>query len=302
MEIIKKNQNNFKKILIISEVISNKIKNSRIEKKNFYNKYEKTNKISFSGMNNGNDIKPVITYISPFDKPIQLKFKTNIDIDNILLEQNNTNNTSITFETVYQDELPIDDLVNSINIYIGGIKKLNSNIYLEFNILIEKKNDEEISFNNQNKYKIIEWNLELKKYFCLCWKILEIIYMEFDVFKKNTSPNIINDNILGFLKKELDDTDLILRQNFNNFGKQINLIIILFIGIKNIFDSADNDKYLLSFNTINIISDKYIFALNYIIENLFIVTNTNTNTDTNTNTNTNADTNNTDVDYEQENI
>lgn len=272
MDIIKINQNsldNFKKILIISEVIGNKIKNSRLEKKNFYNKYEKTNKFTLSGMNNGNDIKPVITYTSPFDKPVQLRFKTDIDIDNILLQDQN--NSNITFETS-QDDLPIDDLIKNINIYIDNVKKLNPIIYQEFNILIETKNDEEISFNNPNIYKIIEWNLELKKFFCLIWKVLEKIYMEFDVYKKNTSPNIITDNILSFLEKQLDYTDSNLRLNFNYLGNQINLIIILFIGIKNIFDLADNDKYLLSFNTINIISDKFIFALNYIIENLTLVT------------------------------
>jgi hypothetical protein len=273
MEIMIKKKNinnliNFKKILIISEVISNKIKKSILIKKNFNEKYEKTNKITLSGMNNVTDIKPVITYKSPFDKPIELKFKTDIDVDNLILEENYK---SITFES--NPDLTIDNLIKNINIYIDNVKELNPNIYQEFNVLIDKKNTEEIIFNDLNKYKIIEWNLELKKFFCLIWKILEKIYIEFNIFKKNISSIYINNNVLSFLGNELDYTDSNLRSNFNNFGKQINLIIIIFIGIKNIFDSADNDKNLLSYNTINIISDKYIFSLNYIIENLSIVTN-----------------------------
>ena len=281
MEIMIKKKNinnliNFKKILIISEVISNKIKKSRLIKKDFNEKYEKTNKITLSGMNkitlsgmnNVTDIKPVITYKSPFDKPIELKFKTDIDVDNLILEENYK---SITFES--NPDLTIDNLIKNINIYIDNVKELNPNIYQEFNVLIDKKNTEEIIFNDLNKYKIIEWNLEQKKFFCLIWKILEKIYIEFNILKKNISSMYINNNVLSFLGNELDYTDSNLRSNFNNFGKQIDLIIIIFIGIKNIFDSADNDKNLLSYNTINIISDKYIFSLNYIIENLSIVTN-----------------------------
>ena len=268
----KKNRNNLinlKKILIISEVICDKIKNSILIRKNFNEKYKKTNRVTLSGMNNGIDIKPVITYQSPFDKPIELSFKTDIDVDNLILEENYK---SITFESNLN--LPLDNLIKNINSYIKNVKELNPNIYQEFNVLIEKKNTEEIIFNNQNKFKIIEWNLELKKFFCLIWKVLEKIYIEFNIYKKNISSSIITNNILSFLENELDFTNSNLKLNFNNFGKQIDLIIIIFIGIKNIFDSVDNDKNLLSFNTINTITDKYIFSLNYIIENLSIVTNT----------------------------
>ena len=97
--------------------------------------------------------------------------------------------------------------------------------------------------------------------------------MEFDILKKNMSTNNIDDNILVFLANELDYYNSNLKLNFNNFKKQINLLIVLFIEIKNIFDSADNNKNLLSFNTINMILDKYIFALDYIIENLSRVDN-----------------------------
>jgi hypothetical protein len=266
---IKNDFNNLKKILFISRVINNKISNGKLNKKNFYNKYEKTNKITLSGMNSGIEIRPVITYHSPFDKPIQLKFKTNINIDNILLE---LNDTKISFELnqkdFFPDNLSIDELVTNINKYINGVKKLESNIYQEFEILPDNKNPDEITFSNNNKFKIIEWNLELKKFFCLIWKVMEKIIEEFNIFFKNVSKNNINKNVLFFLQDELNLDNSNLKLNFDNFGKQINLIIVLLIEIKNIFDLADIDKNLLSFNTINLITDKYIFVLDYIIKNL----------------------------------
>ena len=165
--IIKNDLNNLKKILFISKVINNKINNAKLIKKNFYGKYEKTNKIILSGMNSGIDIKPFVTYVNPFDKLVQLKFKTNINIDDLILEQTNNN---IRFELNQNDflmnglenglenglvGLSTDDLIRNINIYIDGVKKLEPNIYQEFDILVDNQNTEEITFNNQIKYKII---------------------------------------------------------------------------------------------------------------------------------------------------
>ena len=144
-------------------------------------------------MNDSNSINKVIIYKSPFDKIISLEFKSLIDIDEVMLEENK----NINFSSEYnKSNISIDDLVKKINFYIEGVNKFLPNIYQEFNFILDKNNDEEINFNYHNKFKIISWNLELKKYFCLIWKVLENIYLEFREYKKNTSysnySNIFN--------------------------------------------------------------------------------------------------------------
>ena len=286
MDIVIKNTDNLKKLQIISGLINNKIKNSRIIKKKFYNKFEKNNKINFTGMANGTDIKPIITLQKPFDKPILIEFKTNIDINYLIFELNNSNdklNTNTIDDLKFdrsQNDLSIDDLVANINNYIYHVKNNQANIYNSFDILVmdtdiekQQQQQNQIQFNNINKHKIIEWNLELKKFFCLIWKVLEKIHMEFDILKKNTLTNTNDNNIIELIKTETNSVNSNLRSNFSDFNRQINLMILLFVEIKNIFDLADKDNKLLSFETMETILDKYIFVLNYITENLSLLTN-----------------------------
>lgn len=265
-----KNNNNFnqniKKILLISENIQNKIKNSKINKKNFLKKFEK---IKLEGMESGNEIKTLITYPVPFDKPIKLEFKIEIDIDEVFLEQDESIGISLISN---QNTISIDELVSNINVYMDYVNEYKPNIYQEFEIIINKENSKEIIFNNQNKFRIICWNLELKKYFCLLWIILEKLYAEFSEYKNNISFSN-SDTFFKNFENELEEFNLQLKNQFNNFGSQINLIIILLLEIKKIFNQADIDKNILSFNTVIIILDKYDFIMNYIIENLTILQN-----------------------------
>lgn len=269
MSLSKINNLNFflKNLLLINKNISNKIKYSKILKKNFKNKYNNT-KISISGMNTNKNIKQVIKYKSPCDKPIILNFINLIDIDSVMLEQNK--NISFSVVTI-QSELPktIDELVKNINEYINCVDSYIPNIYQEYDIIVNDSDLDEKNFNNFNRFKIISWNLELKKYFCLIWKLLEKIYLEFDQYKKNTTYSNTTD-FLFFFEQELNNTDL--KKHFDYFCNNINNLIILLVEIKDIFDTTDKDKYLLSFNTINIILDKYIFVIDFITKNLTIMT------------------------------
>ena len=254
-------KNNLKKILIVTDIIHDKIKYSKINKKNFMNKFLKK-KYIFNGMKDSKSINKVITYIAPFDKIISLEFETVIDIDEVMLEENKTIDFSLENN---KSKISIDNLVKEINFYINGVDKFSPNIYQEFNFIIDINNDDEFNFNYHNKFKIISWNLELKKYFCLIWKVLENIYLEFKQYKKNiSSSNYLN--ISSFIENDFDNSDLQIY--FNNFGEQINMLIILMLDIKKIFESIDNDKYLLAANTINIIIDKYLFILNFIINTI----------------------------------
>jgi hypothetical protein len=258
-------KNNLKKIMFVTDVIHNKIKFSKINKKNFLNKFKKTNDHIFNGMNNSTLINKVITYTSPFDKTISLEFKTIIDIDDVMLEQNK----KIDFTSNYNNSnISIDDLIIKINSYIQGINKLSPNIYQEFDFIINKNNQDELNFNHLNKFIIITWNLELKKYFCLIWKVLENLYLEFDQYKKNISYSNYS-NVVNFVEEDLNNSSFQIY--FNNFGTQINMLIILMIEIKKIFESIDDNKYLLAANTIDTILDKYLFILNFISKNLVII-------------------------------
>lgn len=258
-------KNNLKKILIVTDIIHDKIQYSKINKKNFLNKFEKTNNKIFTGMNDSKLINKVITLTSPFDKIISLEFKTIIDIDEVMLEENK----NIDFSSDYNNSnISIDDLVKKINSYIKGVNNLLPNIYQEFDFILDKNNQDELNFNNLNKFKIISWNLELKKYFCLIWKVLENLYLEFNKYKKNTSY-LNYSNIFSFIEEDFDNSDL--QMHFNNFGKQINTIIILMLEIQKIFEFTDKNKNLLATNTIDIITDKYLFILNFISKNLFII-------------------------------
>ena len=173
-------KNNLKKILIVTDIIHDKIKYSKINKKNFMNKFLKK-KYIFNGMKDSKSINKVITYIAPFDKIISLEFETVIDIDEVMLEENKTIDFSLKNN---KSKISIDNLVKEINFYINGVDKFSPNIYQEFNFIIDINNDDEFNFNYHNKFKIISWNLELKKYFCLIWKVLENIYLEFKQYKK----------------------------------------------------------------------------------------------------------------------
>ena len=262
-------KNNLKNLLIISEIIHNKIANSKLKKKHFYNKYDKikgNKEIIISGLISGSDIKKNI-YLSPYDKPIKLDFKLQIDLDDVFLEQNKTIN-------FFNDtnKLDINILVKNINKYIGVVKDFKPNIYQEYLFTIDEKNSDEIIFNNENKFQIIIWNLELKKYLCLLWKLMEKLYLEFNIYKKNNSVQIKKE-ILDIIQQELFNISNNINIFLNNFEIEINSLIILLLSIKNIFDLADDEKYLLSFNKIDILFEKYLFVINFIINNLTIITN-----------------------------
>jgi len=269
-------KNNLKKLLIIGGAIENKIKKSKINKITKVNKLKlkkpkpnlKSNPNVISGLVSGNLIKNNMIYPSPYDKPIKLDFNSQINLDDVFLEQTDTINFSYSYNKL---DIEIDKLVQNISGYIGVVEKFEPNIYQDYLFTIDKENSDEIIFNNGNKFQIIVWNLELKKYFCLLWKLLEKLYIEFAQYKKNKLSQIEKQEILEIIKQDLLNGSV--DKLFNNFENEINSLIILLLGIKDIFDLADDLKYLLSFDKINILIDKYLFITNFIINNLTIITN-----------------------------
>lgn len=267
---------NIPNVISISSLIKFKIKNIKEEKKRYYEKYQKELELEpepetepksepskFIGLISGKNITWP-TYIPPFDKPIKIKFKSSIGLKDVIGNTKLEKEFLLT-ESTKTDYPDIKTFINELNDYIGVVKNNQPNIYQIYRFTLNHDDSENIIFNNANKNQIIIWNLMLKKNFCLIWKLLESI--RYTIAEANSKKNLQND--MELLKEYIqialkESTRELESETIDILTNILGSLILIMVEIKNIFDELDDNGYILSFDKIDIIADKFIFVLDYI--------------------------------------
>ncbi len=272
MNILIDNKNKTKLIIDIILERINKIKKQKNKYlKKYMNKNLKTNdsnlsSIEFTGLKFGDkikweDIEP------PLDKPIQLNFKIDLDLDNVfyskyplfLLNNNEISNKKIEI------------LINEINDYIKKVSELKPNIYDYYKIIKVSQNE----INYFNKKKITIWNLQIKKEFCICWDFMTKLFLEFTYVFNNKTNEITNEitndtinEITNEIFTKLEETNLNEFDKYSMTRSNLSDILYFLYNIKKLFDYLDINGYLLSINEIDYIADKLKFILIYVKNNI----------------------------------
>ena len=248
---------NFENIDAISTIFIYRLKKLKQKtEKILNNKFDALTNKKISGFVSGNEIKNRI-YEKPYDKSIIFDFKTDLNLENILDSDNIKLFNSQTSNT-------LEYLIDTINSYIKTINDNKLTIYNSYNLTIKDDKDQLI-INNLNIKKIIILNLEIKKEFCLIWKLIENLYLSTINNIKNSNTNNQNiknddDNISYLIKnnlKQFEDSNI----EYNNYINHIYSIIMLLVNIKILINIADTNKYLFSINDIDKMINNFIFII-----------------------------------------
>lgn len=267
------NKNNLTRTLEITKHIKKKIMRFDIKTKKYLEKYtsdklKPSDKIVITGTSRGENITNNTEYQIPYDKPIKLNFNPTINFSDVIFETYDKVNT----ENFFTSNENIELFVKKLGEYIDWVNKLKPNIYQDYTFFISNDNEEndnninnknELQLNNASKFEIITFNLELKKYFCLIWKLIENLYDQI-CFATKSEINELDDIKSYVINKNIN-------KNFNNFKNEINWLIIIMLGIKDIYDECDETRQILSIGQIEIMLEKYFFILDFISSKLMYI-------------------------------
>lgn len=248
------NLNSHNNISLISAILENRYNKIKIKTTKYreliLNDIEKKNtERKIFGFMSGNDIK-IETFVKPYDEPINLNFKINIDL------QDQDKNIVNLFK---KSDLELEKVIVIINNFIKAINDNTLTIYSSYNYAIDSEKKEKIILNNKYIKEIIIMNLEIKKEFCLLWKLFEKIYLLTNQIKKNEINEDDDNQVINIIKNNAQND--IIKSKANN---QINDIMEILINIKILIDIADNNKQLFSIDDIDKIVNNYIFLIKYI--------------------------------------